>query len=116
MDFSVRRTQMAAPDLWKASLKQPQGAAKKKNKNSSTNIFGERIGRLHLEKQDLDARQGKKVKALRRAEKIDKQEEKDAVEAELAGETEQLGAEFKQTYGFEEVDTDKRRNKFVKKK
>jgi ribosome production factor 2 len=119
MDFTIRRTQMAAPDLWKAALKQPQGMNKKKKKvkNQSTNIFGERIGRLHLEKQDLDARQGKKVKALRRAEKATAEEEKKAVESELAQEKQELGQEFKQLYGFEEEDTDKRRSsKFGSKK
>ena len=119
MDFTIRRTQMAAPDLWKAALKQPQGMNKKKKKvkNQSTNIFGERIGRLHLEKQDLDARQGKKVKALRRAEKATAEEEKKAVESELAQEKQELGQEFKQLYGFEEDDTDKRRSsKFGSKK
>lgn len=115
MDFEIRRTQMAAPDLWKAALKQPQGLHKKKKaKNQSTNIFGERIGRLHLEKQDLDARQGKKVKALRRAEKATADEEKKAVEMELAHEKEELGQEFKQLYGFEEEDTG--RTKFGTKK
>ena len=120
MDFCIRRTQMAAPDLWKAALKQPQGLnnkKKKKNvKNQSTNIFGERIGRLHLEKQDLDARQGKKVKALRRAEKATAEEEKQAVENELAQEKQELGQEFKQLYGFEEDDTDRRSRKFGTKK
>lgn len=109
MDFEIRRTQVAEPDLWKASLKQPQGVKAKKVKNRSTNIFGERIGRLHLEKQDIDNRQGKKVKALRRAEKIDKQAEKDAVEKELAQEGTELGQEFKQTYGFEESETEKKK-------
>ena len=115
MDFVVRRIQMAAPDLWKAALKQPQGIKKKKAKNQSTNIFGERIGRLHLEKQDLDARQGKKVKALRRAEKATAEAEKQALESELANEKQELGQEFKQMFGFEEEDTDKRR-KFGAKK
>jgi hypothetical protein len=53
MTMQIRRTQFAAPDLWKASLKLPQGPQKKKKvKNHTTNMFGETIGRLHVEKQD----------------------------------------------------------------
>jgi ribosome production factor 2 len=102
MDFCIRRTQMASPDLWKASLKQPQGVKAKKVKNQSTNLFGETIGRLHLSKQDLDKRQGKKSKALRRAEKAEAKEEAAALEEELLKEKEDMGHEFKQVYGFEE--------------
>lgn len=102
MDFEVRRSQMAAPDLWKASLKQPQGIRKKKVKNQSTNMFGERIGRLHLERQEIDKMGGKKVKALKRAEKIVALEEKAALEKELGEEKDTMGQEFKQTYGFAE--------------
>jgi ribosome production factor 2 len=118
MDFVLRRTRLATPELWKAALKQPQSIHRrnqKKNKNHSTNLFGERIGRLHLEKQDLDNRQGKKVKALRRAEKASKEEEKQDLELELAQEKQELVEEFKQTYGFEE-DTEMVRGKLGKKK
>eukprot|EP00545_Synedropsis_sp_CCMP1620_P001096 CAMPEP_0119031394 /NCGR_PEP_ID=MMETSP1176-20130426/41522_1 /TAXON_ID=265551 /ORGANISM="Synedropsis recta cf, Strain CCMP1620" /LENGTH=293 /DNA_ID=CAMNT_0006987789 /DNA_START=103 /DNA_END=981 /DNA_ORIENTATION=- len=105
MDFDIRRSQMAAPDLWKASLKQPQGVRRKKVKNQSTNMFGERIGRLHLEKQDIDKMGGKKVKALKRAEKAAANEEKAALEQELGQEKDTMGDEFKQTYGFAEDET-----------
>ena len=100
----IRRTQFASPELWKASLKQPQALKKKKVKNQSTNIFGETIGRLHLEKQDVDKMGGRKSKALRRAEKAAALEEKEALEAELGREKDAMNQEFKQTYGFEEED------------
>ena len=51
MDFKIRRTQFASPDLWKLAMKQPQGIKAKKKKNQTTNVFGETIGRLHLDKQ-----------------------------------------------------------------
>ncbi len=104
MTMAIRRTQFAAPDLWKASIKQPQAIKKKKVKNHTTNIFGETIGRLHLEKQDVDKMGGRKVKALRRAEKAAAQEEREALEAELGREKDSMGQEFKQTYGFEGQD------------
>jgi len=101
----IRRTQFAAPDLWKAALKQPQALKKKKVKNHTTNVFGETIGRLHVEKQDVDKMGGRKSKALRRAEKTAADEEREALENELGREKEALNQEFKQTYGFEEEET-----------
>lgn len=80
IDFKIRRTEFASTDLWKLAMKQPQGVTAKKKKNQTTNIFGETIGRLHLEKQDIDNRSGKKAKALRLAEKLEKEEEGAALE------------------------------------
>ena len=98
--LQIRRTQFAEPDLWKQSLRQPQGLKKKKVKNQSTNVFGEVIGRLHIEHQDVAKMGGRKSKALRRAEKAAAEEEKEAIEAELGKEKDELQQEFKQTYGF----------------
>ena len=100
--MQLRRTQFASPDLWKAALKQPQAIKKKKTKNQSTNVFGETIGRLHLDKQDVDKMQGRKSKALRRADKTKAQEEKVALEEELGREKETMSKEFEQQYGFQE--------------
>lgn len=100
MDFKIRRTQFASPDLWKLAMKQPAGVKAKKKKNQTTNIFGETIGRLHLERQDIDKRSGKKSKALRLADKLQKAEEGAAVESELGKEEAQMSNEFKQAYGF----------------
>lgn len=100
MDFKLRRTQFASPDLWKLAMKQPTINKSKKKKNKTTNIFGETIGRLHLERQDIDKRSGKKAKALRLAEKIEKAEEGAAIESELSQEKAEMSSEFKQAYGF----------------
>ena len=81
-------------------MKQPTGIKAKKKKNQTTNIFGETIGRLHLERQDIDNRSGKKSKALRLADKIEKAEEKAAIESELGREEAEMSSEFKQAYGF----------------
>lgn len=100
MDMSIRRTQWAEPDLYKAARQQPAGIAKKKKKNQSTNLFGETVGRLHLAKQNLDERGGRKVKALRRAERMSAQEEKAAIEKELDQEKQEMDYEVKQTFGL----------------
>lgn len=102
MDFKIRRTQFATPDVWKLATKQPAANKAKKIKNRTTNMFGETIGRLHLEKQHIDKMGGKKSKALKRAEKIEKEEDKSKMEDELSRERSGMAAEFKQTYGFAE--------------
>jgi ribosome production factor 2 len=114
MDFEVRRTQFAQSDLWKAALKQPAGSKARKVKNQSTNLFGETIGRLHLEKQSIDKMQGRKSKALRRAEKLEKEEETAELESELQREQDESRMEFKQVYGFDEEETE-RKSRFAKK-
>lgn len=100
MDFKVRRTQFASPDLWKLAIKGPVVGKSKKKKNFTTNMFGETIGRLHLERQEIDKRGGKKIKALKTAEKIVKAEERAAIDSELGQEKEEMSSEFKQAYGF----------------
>ena len=97
----VRREQLASQDLWRAAVKQPSAAKKKKIKNQSTNVFGETIGKLHLEKQDIDKMQGRKSKALRRAHQAEKEEERAALEAELGQEEKELGQELKRDFGFD---------------
>ena len=104
LDFRLRRSQWADTDLYKASRRQPESARKKKSKNQSTNLFGETIGRLHLERQNLDQRGGRKSKALRRAEKAAAEEEDMALESELGKEKEEMGQEFQNTFGFQEED------------
>lgn len=104
MDFVVKRTQFAAPDMWRAAVKQPKEARAKKVKNHKTNIFGETIGRLHLETQNIDKMGGKKSKALRVADKMEKEAEKQMLEADLEREKGGEKDEFKQTFGFPEVD------------
>lgn len=88
--------------MWKVAMKQPIVNKAKKVRNQQTNLFGETIGRLHVEKQDIDKMGGKKSKALRKAMQLEKKEERDQTEAELTKEKEELKTEFKQTYGFDE--------------
>ena len=102
LDMVVRREQLASQDLWRAAVKQPTATKKKKVKNQSTNIFGETIGKLHIEKQDIDKMQGRKSKALRRAHKAEKEEERAAVEQELGQEEKELGQELRRDFGFED--------------
>lgn len=109
LDFRLRRTQWAEPDLYKAARRQPETLRKaaKKKKNMSTNLFGETVGRLHLEKQSLEHMGGRKSKALRRAEKAAAQEERAALEEELEREKDDMGREFEHTFGFRESELER---------
>lgn len=100
LDMVVRRDQLAPLELWRVATKQPKGS-KKKIKNRSANIFGETIGRLHLRKQDMDMLWGRKSKALRRAAKMEAEEERAAVQQELDQESVFLGQEFQRDFGFD---------------
>ena len=102
--MQLRRTEFASSDLWKQAIKQPIKNKTKKKKNHTTNLFGETLGRLHLDKQNIDARSGKKSKALRLAERAEKEEDRAATENELQQEAEEMGSEFQQAYGFSRDD------------
>ncbi|XP_043074657.1 ribosome production factor 2 homolog [Puntigrus tetrazona] len=65
-DFVMRRCHMASDDLYKTAHKQPRGVKPKKKKNISHDAFGTRLGRLHMQKQNLDKLQTRKMKGLRK--------------------------------------------------
>lgn len=102
-DLKLRRKDFASADLYKLARKQPKQNKSKKVKNKSTNLFGETVGRLHLEKQNIDKMQGKRSKALRIAGKIEMEEENAALEEELQNEREEMGKEFKSVMGYDDT-------------
>lgn len=73
IDFSVRRVQEPDAEMLRHALKRPKIAKKdvesglgKKKKNIETDTMGDRVGRIHLGKQDLAKLQGRKLRALGR--------------------------------------------------
>ncbi|GMI04596.1 hypothetical protein TrRE_jg3789 [Triparma retinervis] len=101
MDLTMRRTQYATPDMWKASLKQPQQLTKRKTKNKSTNMFGETVAKIHLERQDIGGHAGKRTKTLRVAMANEKREESEALEKELEREKEAEKKAFREEWGYD---------------
>ena len=78
LDLSVRRTQEANEDAWKMATKRPKVAKSdvekglgRKKKNIGTDEMGDKVGRIHLEKQDLGKLQGRKVRALKAGKPVD---------------------------------------------
>ncbi|XP_002737014.1 ribosome production factor 2 homolog, partial [Saccoglossus kowalevskii] len=66
LDLVMRRTRLAADDLFKKSMKQPKEAKIRKVKNVSRDVFGTKHGRIHMQKQDLNTLQLRKLKGLKR--------------------------------------------------
>lgn len=69
IDMSLRRTHIASEDLWKAACKRPKVLKVTKVKNITKNNMGDKIGRIHMKKQNIDKMGGKRVSVLRNKEK-----------------------------------------------
>lgn len=65
LDLTIRRTQFASDDLMKLACKLPASVKKAKVKNVKQSLLGEKVGRIHMKKQDLDKMGGKRVSTLR---------------------------------------------------
>ncbi|CAF1506146.1 unnamed protein product [Adineta ricciae] len=66
LDLTIRRTKLASDDFYKKTLKQPDAIKAKKVKNVTTNELGTKMGRIHMEKQDFNQLQTRKMKGLKR--------------------------------------------------
>ncbi|ODQ67421.1 Brix-domain-containing protein [Nadsonia fulvescens var. elongata DSM 6958] len=79
-DFKVGRVQSADPDMVKEAMKKPRALEAKAHKNVSMDIMGDKIGRVHLGKQDLGKLQTRKMKGLKK--RFDQVAEDDDVEGD----------------------------------
>lgn len=66
VDFSVRRTRFASDDLFKEACKQPSELKEKKVKNVTRDVFGSKLGRMHVGRQNIQKLQTRKMKGLRK--------------------------------------------------
>ncbi|CEL08326.1 Putative Ribosome biogenesis protein [Aspergillus calidoustus] len=76
-DFKVGRIQEAPRDVMKEAMKQgkrPNEEIKTK-KNISMDLIGDKVGRVHLNKQDLGGLQTRKMKGLKRRAGVESDEE-----------------------------------------
>eukprot|EP01147_Barroeca_monosierra_P003713 gene3713-6257_t len=69
VDFVKGRMALPADDVWKEALRQPKQVIASKPKNIEYSKLGEKLGRVHMEKQDIGRLQLRKVKALKRTAK-----------------------------------------------
>ncbi|ORZ40715.1 ribosome production factor 2 [Catenaria anguillulae PL171] len=66
MDLVPRRHQDPVAELWKQATKVPREIKPKKTKNVETDVFGDKFGQLHMQKQDLRGVQVRKMKGLKK--------------------------------------------------
>ncbi|XP_048240328.1 ribosome production factor 2 homolog [Haliotis rufescens] len=69
LNLSLRRSHLASPDLYKRALRVPRTAKPKKKKNISHDAFGSKLGRVHMQKQDINKLQTRKMKGLKKRKK-----------------------------------------------
>lgn len=64
LSLTVRRTQFASDDLWKLACKKPKELKQKKVKNISRLQNGDKVGKLHMKRQDISNMGGKRMPVL----------------------------------------------------
>jgi len=69
IDFGVDRKKLASEDLLKSAMKKPKELQQKPRKNISHDVFGTKLARIHVGRQQADEIKTRKVKALRRPRK-----------------------------------------------
>lgn len=87
MDFRVGRMREPDESMMKEALKKAKGSAERPKKNVTTDVIGDKIGRVHLGKQDLKDLQTRKMKGLKRGRDKDATEAMDDDETSSEGES-----------------------------
>ncbi len=70
MDFRVGRMKEADESVLKEAMKKARTSQERPKKNVQTDIVGDKIGRIHLGKQDLKDLQTRKMKGLKRSRDV----------------------------------------------
>jgi ribosome production factor 2 len=66
MDLNFRRSVSAPDDIRKQAMRVPKTIKPAKEKNMERGAVGEKLGRIHLGKQNFDEIQTRKIKGLKR--------------------------------------------------
>jgi ribosome production factor 2 len=82
MDFRVGRVKEADESMRKEAMKKARGLEERTKKNITTDAMGDKIGRVHLGKQDLSEMQLRKMKGLKRNRNEDAEEVEDNIDEE----------------------------------
>jgi len=70
MDFRIGRVKEADESMMKEALRKARTSAERPKKNISTDIMGDKMGRIHLGKQDLKELNMRNMKGLKRSRDI----------------------------------------------
>ncbi|VDP11020.1 unnamed protein product [Soboliphyme baturini] len=68
-DLTLRRNRTASNDLYKSACKTPRAVKVRKTKNLTMDVFGTRLGRIHV-KQNLDEIRYTRIKGLKRKRSV----------------------------------------------
>ncbi|MCJ1300802.1 rRNA-binding ribosome biosynthesis protein rpf2 [Hypocenomyce scalaris] len=77
IDFRMGRIREADESMMKEALKKAKGTEARPKKNVETDIVGDKIGRIHLGRQDLGDLQTRKMKGLKRGRDTNVEDEED---------------------------------------
>ena len=66
VDFRIGRVKHAEESVWKEAMKRPKGTEARTKKNMETDAMGDKLGRIHMGRQDLAKLQTRKMKGLKR--------------------------------------------------
>lgn len=66
IDARLGREKFPDPEMLKEAMKQPKGAEPKTKKNIDMDVMGDKVGKIHLVKQDFGRLQTRKMKGLKR--------------------------------------------------
>ncbi|TGZ85360.1 Brix-domain-containing protein [Ascodesmis nigricans] len=75
LDLTIRREERGSEELWKEALRKPKGVKPKTKKNIDMDIMGDKIGRIHTGKQELNKMQSRKMKGLKKRAADDSDDE-----------------------------------------
>ncbi|KAI9845460.1 MAG: rRNA-binding ribosome biosynthesis protein rpf2 [Thelocarpon superellum] len=67
MDFRIGRVKEAEENMMKEALRKGKTSEPRTKKNIETDLMGDKVGRIHLGRQDLGTLQTRKMKGLKRA-------------------------------------------------
>ncbi|KAL8795561.1 MAG: hypothetical protein Q9195_001982 [Heterodermia aff. obscurata] len=82
VDMRVGRIREADQGMWKEAMKRAKGGEQKAKKNVDMDSMGDKVGRIHLGRQDLSELQTRKMKGLKRGRGGDEKAEGNGEELE----------------------------------
>jgi ribosome production factor 2 len=82
LDLQLRRSQEASKEMQNAAFKRSKQLEPPPRKNIETNLMGDKLGRVHVGKQDIFSYQTRKMKGLKRSRDMENGE---MAEEELDG-------------------------------
>lgn len=82
IDATLGREQFADRDIMKQAMKKPKGAEPRTKKNIDMDIMGDKMGKIHLPKQNMNELQSRKMKGLKRGRTPPEGDDVEMAEAE----------------------------------